>query len=543
MRSRSLIATLVVVLAAASGCVGAIDDPDDTPTASAKGTGSKLEASVRDPIVERIRALLPGRNITRLPKVALAGDGARKDAIIKLGRALVFDKILSDNHDISCMTCHAPARGTDEDRHLPEGVRGTGVGPERTGGLTIARNAPPLFDLHAMDSLFWDGRVERLADGSYRTPAGAQLTPAMTSVFELGALSAIGMFPVTSRDEMREHGPDGRFDDLTSVADTDFTGIWEAEMNRLRAIPAYRTMFGKAYPSWPGSESNRIDTMTFAHASNAMAAYIASEYDLMDSPWDDFLAGKNDAFAWVESWTALRPPMISELSVLRGAERFLQTCANCHNGPTLSDERFHNTAVAQLGPGAGDGELALDDFGRARVATDASARCGNPGSGASCRYAFRTTPLRNVLLTAPFGHAGEFGRPTNDPDFLTDLHADYGDLRAFVAHYAVDPAANLRAYDVSQIDEALQPSLLANTEDIIAHIDPLFATGSPVALADVDDLTAFMFALTSKKLLDKGDETGSSRQLALCKQIPPSVPSGLPVDGDPYDAGYCKHYD
>ncbi|HVV81474.1 MAG TPA: cytochrome c peroxidase [Kofleriaceae bacterium] len=539
---RLLLALAVAMTASLAACA---DTPDDVDTAEKPAPppppGGRLSKQERDAIAQRIRALMPGRGIVKIPTVNISGGPARRDALVALGRALVFDKVLSDNHDISCMTCHPPQLGGDDDRHLSMGVRGAGVGPDRAGGIVIPRNAPPPYNLHALDSLFWDGRVERLPDGSYRTPAGVQLTPAMTSVFEFGALSAIGMFPVTSPDEMREHGIDGNGDDLSSIPDGDFTDIWDALMDRLRAIPQYRRMFGDAYPQWPGPRDNRIDTMTFANASNAMAAYLIDTFTSNDSPWDDFVAGHNDAFKMIEDTTATLPVKITEEQVLLGAERFLQTCANCHNGPLLSDNRYHNTALAQLGPGEGDGDDLDDDFGRERVTTDANARCGNPGSGASCRYAFRTSPLRNVLLTAPYGHAGEIGHSGGPPDFVDNLVADYADLRAFVAHYSVNPAQNLRDYDVTQVDASLQPTLLANVDDIIANIDPLFANGSPIVPGDIDNLTAFMVAQTSKALLTAGFATGSSSGYAPCDSIPASVPSGLPVDGSPDDA-FCYHH-
>jgi cytochrome c peroxidase len=277
--------------------------------------------------------------------------------------------------------------------------------------------------------------------------------------------------------------------------------------------------------------------MTFAHASNAMAAFFVKKFTSRDSPWDDFVAGNNRAFEEIERLTRTSPPVILERDVLLGAERFLQTCANCHNGPLLSDNRFHNTALAQLGPGLGDGDGA-DDHGRARVTEDGNARCGNPGSNASCRYAFRTTPLRNVALTAPYGHAGQIGRFGNLASSSDDLHGDIEDLRAFVAHYAVNPADNLRAYDVTQIEPRLQPSLLATTEEIIDHIDPLFANGSPVLIQDIDPITAFMVAQTSKPMIRAGLRAGTSASCALCGTIPGSVPSGLPIDiglADPDD--------
>ena len=50
---------------------------------------------------------------------------------------------------------------------------------------------------------FWDGRVVKDELGVFQTPAGTALTSAMTQVFEFGSLSALPLFPVVSREEMR----------------------------------------------------------------------------------------------------------------------------------------------------------------------------------------------------------------------------------------------------------------------------------------------------------------------------------------------------
>src|SRR6185295_372789 len=99
-----------------------------------------------------------------------------------------------------CMTCHTAAFGSDDDRHLALGVTGKGAGTNRTGNFAkgeAGRNAPPLFNMHVMSKLFWDGRLEQLPDGTFRTPAGAQFTTAMAQVAEFGAISVLPMFPVT----------------------------------------------------------------------------------------------------------------------------------------------------------------------------------------------------------------------------------------------------------------------------------------------------------------------------------------------------------
>jgi cytochrome c peroxidase len=390
--------------------------------------------------------------------------------LVRLGQALVFDPLLSGNRNIACSTCHLPAFATTDGRSLGIGTGGSGLGPERTlgTGFVIARHAPPAFNLSALRTIFWDGRVMADAAGHLHSPAGIQLTPAMLKTFELGPASAQGMFPVTARPEMRGFQPSAQ-NELASIDDADFTGMWRALMARLGKVPEYRRLFEAAYPG------TRFDEMTFAHASNAMAGFFVANLSFDDSPWDRFLAGRDEALDRV---------------ALRGAKTFMTVgCASCHNGPMLTDGQFHNVALAQFGPGKGNGASGRDDFGRMNIT-------GNPAD----RCAFRTTPLRNVELVGPYGHAGQFV-----------------DLRSFVEHYS-DADAKLLQYDVRQLDASLQGTLLHNATDILATRDRLL-DGMRLTPQQIDDVTAYLRALTDPKARRLGHLT------------PGRVPSGLPVDG------------
>jgi len=283
---------------------------------------------------DTIRQLAAGRGIVPLERPARV-----RQTLVRLGRALAFDKVLSGNHDISCMSCHLPKFATGDARSLSIGAGASGLGPERSHpqGAFIARNAPPAFNLFALEELFWDGRVSRDAAGQIHTPAGAKVTPDMALVFEFGPLSAQPMFPVLSRAEMRGDGGN----ELAALADDQEQQIWAALMSRLGRIPEYRQMFQAAYPG------TRFEDMTFAHASNAIAGFLIADLSFNNSPWDRFLAGNDNA---------LTPTQLA------GAKNFMSArCSVCHNGPAFTDNKFHNVAVAQLGPGEGDGgALGLD---------------------------------------------------------------------------------------------------------------------------------------------------------------------------------------
>ena len=161
-------------------------------------------------------------------------------------------------------------------------------------------------------------------------------------------------------------------------------------------------------------------------------------------------------------------------------------CSICHNGPAFTDNAFHNVALAQFGPGR-DGIFHNDDFGR-----------GSVSELPAERYTFRTTPLRNVELTGPYGHAGQFVS-----------------LRDFIDHYS-ESGEKLRHYDVAQLEPALRPTLVDNTGTILATRDTII-DGVVLAPKVVDALTAYLQALTDPAARD------------LTYLIPERVPSGLPV--------------
>jgi cytochrome c peroxidase len=209
-----------------------------------------------------------------------------------------------------------------------------------------------------------------------------------------------------------------------------------------------------------------------------MGGWIAAVFAFNNTPWDRLLAGNDDALSETQ---------------LRGARAFLTTakCAQCHNGPLFTDQKFHNVAVAQVGPGFGDGPNGQDDFGRMR-------KTGNPAH----KYAFRTPPLRNVELTAPYGHDGAIVS-----------------LRSWVEHYSQSDL-KLRAYDPNQLEPLFRNTLQPTVDAILATRDNRLKK-LVLAPETVDEITEFLKALTDPGARD------------LRRFVPATGPSGLPVDGMP----------
>ena len=415
-------------------------------------------------LAAEVRTLATGQGMAALQRPA----PVRRELSL-LGRALAFDKILSGNRDISCMTCHLAKLATVDARSVSIGQGATGLGPGRVHplGTFVHRNAPPLFNLSPMTFLTWDGRVFKNSKGIIRTPT-IQLTTAQRAVLEFGPVSALPMFPVLSRVEMR--GTSGN--ELAAVPDSLPRRTWAFLMQRLGTIPQYRTMFEAAYPG------QTFATMDFVHAGNAIGGWITDVFSFTNTPWDRFLAGNDDALTEQQ---------------LRGAKAFLTTakCSQCHAGPMFTDQKFHNVAVPQVGPGFGDGTTGHDDFGRMRETKNLKDK-----------YRFRTPPLRNVELTAPYGHDGAI---------VT--------LRGWVDHYTGSDV-KLRNYDPNQLEPLLRGTLQPTASDILLTRDSRL-NKLPMTSSTVDDITEFLKSLTDPAARD------------MRAVVPSSVPSGLPVDNLP----------
>ncbi len=390
---------------------------------------------------------------------------------IELGRMLFFDKELSGNRDISCATCHHPRLASADARSLSVGTGGNGLGKRRALGENredIPRNAPEIFNRGsaAWRTMFWDGRV---AAETYviDTPADELLPAGLDS-----ALAAQAMFPPTSRDEMRGSTGDvdihGSLNNVALGGDTDPTKVWDALINRLMGIEGYQMLFRAAYPG--------ETTFGFEHAANAIAAFEIAAFSFDDSPYDRYVAGDVDALDDKEK---------------AGATLFFGKagCASCHNGELLTDQNFYNIGIPQLGPGKVNEDGY--DFGR-------MLETGRQ----SDRFAFRTPPLRNIALTAPYMHNGA-----------------YVTLHGAVLHH-LDVNAALANYDLLQLEESLQhsPKMDKRTMRMLTkNLADEVATPRQLTDEEIDQLIIFLHALTSPSATN------------LAHLVPNHVPSGLPV--------------
>ncbi len=396
-----------------------------------------------------------------------------------LGRDLFYDPILSGNRNIACATCHHAVLGSGDGTALGIGEGGVGLGPNRhaepgtPARAHVPRNAPALFNLGASEftTLFHDGRVMRdpAARMGHAMPEGRALERPVPLT-----LAAQALLPILSPEEMA--GAPGENDIADAVARDEIRGLngaWQMLAERVEAVPEYRRRFNAIIG--PDEPIHITDIAT------AIAAFISYEFRSTDSPFDAWLAGRRNA---------LTPPQ------RRGAELFYgkAQCSSCHAGPFQTDHAFHAIGMPQIGPGK-DYDVPGADRGRAAVTGDDSDA-----------YHFRTPSLRNVALTAPYGHAGV-----------------YATLDQVIRHH-LDPLAALDRFDPASVQlPALDgPGMVPATGSDKSEIERIKAAAEidlpPLAEAEIDALIAFLDALT--------DPNAVIGRLGA----PGSVPSGLPVD-------------
>ncbi|WP_094033583.1 cytochrome-c peroxidase [Antarctobacter heliothermus] len=399
----------------------------------------------------------------------------------RLGQLLFYDPILSGNRNISCGTCHHHSLASGDGLSLGIGEGGRGLGKDRTPGTgpdqirkRIPRNAPALWNLghKSIRVLFHDGRLE-ISDqygNGFDSPAEEWLPQGLNSI-----LAAQALFPLTAQFEMA--GNVGENDVTGAVHDRIDLG-WPVLAKRVRTIPEYGALFVEAFA--------HIDTpaeVTIVEIGNALGAFMASEWISIDSPYD----------AWQRHGAPLPP------AAERGRQLFFgkAACSTCHAGPLFTDQEFHALGLPAFGPG------------RTRIFDPMPRDVGRMGETDRIEdaYRFRTPSLRNVALTAPYGHNGAFA--TLEVMIRHHLNPAVSQASWQEADAGLPAVPWLAVSDFAIRQDRLEMARQARRLDI----GPL-----PVSGTELSDLVAFMRALTGKNV--------TTRPLGR----PDRVPSGLPVD-------------
>ena len=298
----------------------------------------------------------------------------------RLGQRLFFDPRLSANGAIACATCHQPQR-----RFTDGLVKGKAIGVSK-------RNTPSIVGVAYSPWLYWDGRRDSL---------WAQ------------ALSPL--------EDPNEHGSER----------TRIVGF-------IATDAAYRTAYQGLFGALPDLSDRDAVNRAFSNVGKAIAAY---ERVLMPgrSKFDTYVAAVVAANEHIQKET------FSE-DEIHGLGVFIREagCTQCHNGPLLTNNEFHNTGVISF-PGevpdkgriAGVRKAMDDPFNCLGAFSDsATPLCAElefVRTGAELVGAVRTPSLRNLDGTAPFMHKGQIKT-------LHDVLRHYNDAPlAMIGHSEVMP--------------------------------------------------------------------------------------------------------
>lgn len=399
----------------------------------------------------------------------------------KIGQLLFYDKILSGNRNIACGTCHHHDHAGGDGLSLGIGEGGRGVGPARTAGTgqdrilkRIPRNSPALWNLghRSVTVLFHDGRLSvspRYGNG-FDSPAEEWLPDGLDHV-----LAAQALFPLVAPFEMAGNPEEN---EVAGAVNDRIDAAWPILAKRVRTIPDYGEMFVGAFETVEAPED-----VTIVEIGNALGAFMAWEWQSVDSAYDDLLADGAPLPAAAE----------------RGRKLFFGKagCAQCHRGPLFTDHAFHAIGLPSFGPGR---TRRFDPHARDVGRMAETDRLEDA-------YRFRTPSLRNVALTAPYGHNGAW--PT---------------LEGIIRQH-LDPEKASAAWIPAMADLPAVP-WLASVDFVIREDNREMARQAakidiePITLDDrqIQDLIAFLHTLTGK----------SAHKPPLGR--PKTVPSGLPVD-------------
>ena len=395
------------------------------------------------------------------------------EQLAEVGRMLWFDTITGLNDDNTCAGCHSPTAGFGDTQSIAIGIDNNGiVGPQRTGPRNM-RRSPMVINTAFYPQLMWNSRFSALSGNPFDNRSGFLFPPPEGSSLsnQPHLLTAQAFIPPTERNEAAGFAFPG-----------DNEAIRAAMLARLNQTPAYRKLFGKVFPQVKDGAP-----ITFEMFGRAIAEF---EFTLTfaTAPIDRFARGERQALPAEEK---------------RGALLFFGKagCVSCHSVGGQSNEMFsdfqdHVVGTPQIAPAVTNstfhGPAANEDFGREEITGDAQDR-----------YAFRTSPLRNVALQPTFMHNGAFTS-----------------LESAIRHH-LDVAGSARDY--TPASQKLAADLSGPTgprEPVLARIDPLLREPINLTEDEVRQLVAFV----RNGLLDPQAKPDQVRHL-----VPRSVPSGRPL--------------
>jgi cytochrome c peroxidase len=337
-----------------------------------------------------------------LPEVPFPDENPPTPAKIRLGRKLFVDRRLSHNGTHSCAMCHVPEQG------FAVNETAIAVGNE---GKSLRRNAPSLFNVAFMETLFHDGR---------ETALETQVLSPLLAADEMGNPS-IGYLLARIRGMEDYNGLfEEAFDSSVSIG-TVGEAIATYERSLLSAESRFdRWYFGKEKGALTAKERDGFRLFT-GKANCAACHRIAGKHALFtDNVFHDTGLG----WKMSKAGTSEEPTVEVQLAP----------------GVFTSIDRKTVKSV---------GLPEKMDLGRYEITQDPSDL-----------FRFKTPTLRNVGLTAPYMHDGSLGT-------LHEVLAFYN--RGGHPHKGLDPLIKPLGLEKEEMD-ALESFLYCLTGDNIREL-------------------------------------------------------------------------
>lgn len=385
-----------------------------------------------------------------------------------VGRLLWFDRIQGLNDDNACGGCHAPGNGFGDTQPIAIGIDNNGiVGPGRAGPRN-QRRSPMVINTAFYPALMWNSRFHAPSGSPFDNRQGFVFpAPEGTTLSYLPhLLTAQAFIPPTERVEAAGFHFPGTNDDIRAEV-----------LRRLNGNTNYRQLFARVSPAVKLGAP-----ITFDDVGRAIAEFEFTQV-YANAPIDRYARGEQHA---------LTP------SQKQGAVLFFGRagCVACHavrgrSNEMFSDFRPHVAGIPQVMPAftnmTFDGPGANEDFGLEQVTQDPADR-----------YAFRTSPLRNVALQPAFMHNGAFVT-------LDDA-----------IRYHLDAVGGAATYSTAKLPADLKGPL-GPMQPVLERLDPLLRT--PVQLTEEE--FASLVDFVGEGLLDP-----DARPQRLRRFIPEKLPSG-----------------
>ena len=174
----------------------------------------------------------------------------------------------------------------------------------------------------------------------------------------------------------------------------------------------YRSDYEAIFGMMPALSTREAATAVFVNMGKAIAAYERTI---------DYAPSRFDRYADALQDTGRAPEGVLSADEVAGLRLFIgkASCTNCHNGPLLTNNEFHNTGVpgraglpADSGRLAGADAVLRDEFNCRSRWSDSRSKCAELAFLVTGDHvlerAFKVPSLRNVADRAPYMHAGQF---------------------------------------------------------------------------------------------------------------------------------------